>query len=370
VDALTIVLFVVGIVLLVLGAEVLIRGASRLALTVGISPLVVGLTVVAFGTSAPEMAVSATAAASGETDIAIGNVVGSNLFNTLVILGFCGLVGSLVIHWRIIRLEVPMVIVLSVALWAMIRDGALDRWEAGLLFAGLLGYTAWSIRASRRETAAAQAELAPGAELPEGPGRWYVDVGLVVVGLVMLVVGSNWMVDGASEMAEALGVSQLVIGLTVVAAGTSLPELATSLLATWRGQRDIAVGNVIGSNIFNLLGVLGLGGLVADGGLVASELVQNVDVVVMIGAAALCLPVFLSGEHRLHRSESALFVTAYGLYLAYLIMRSSDAGAPDWFVNLARFGFVPLAGIVVVWIAIRDVAAGKAGPQQARPTAP
>ncbi len=350
----TVIMLIAGLVLLVAGAEGLVRGASRIALAAGISPLVVGLTVVAFGTSSPEMAVSVAAVRGGVSDIAIGNVVGSNVFNILVVVGTCALVLPLVISWRLVRLEVPLMIGISVLLWVFVRDGELARWEAAILFAGAIGYTVWAIRASRKEGAAAQEASAPGAEPPAVPSPWYVNVAYVIGGLTLLVVGSNWMVDSAVEIAESFGLSELVIGLTVVAAGTSLPELATSVLATIKGERDIAVGNVVGSNIFNILGVLGLSGLVADGGLQASSFVRDVDVPVMILVAAICLPVFFSGRNLMHRYEGFGFVLAYLAYVTYLVWNSSDGGAPDWYADVIWFALVPLAFVVVLVTAWRD----------------
>lgn len=350
----TIVTLVAGLVLLVAGAEGLVRGASRLALAAGISPLVVGLTVVAFGTSSPEMAVSVAAVRGGETDIAIGNVVGSNVFNVLLIVGLCAAVSALTIAWRLVRLEVPLMVALSVLLWLLVLDGELARWEGGLLFAGVIGYTVWAIRSSRKESAAAQEMSAPGADPPAEPSPWYVNIAYVIGGLTLLVLGSNWMVDAATEIAEAAGLSDLVIGLTIVAAGTSLPELATSILATIRGERDIAVGNVVGSNIFNILAVLGLSGLVAPEPLEASSFVQDVDMPVMILAAAICLPVFFSGRNLMHRWEGLMFVAGYVAYIVYLIWNSSDGGAPGWYVNTLRFGIIPLAFLVVLTTAWRD----------------
>jgi cation:H+ antiporter len=346
-------MLVAGLVLLVLGAEALVRGASRLALAVGISPLVVGLTVVAFGTSSPEMAVSVSAARGGESDIAIGNVVGSNTFNVLFILGICALTSALTIAWRLVRLEVPLMVAVSVVLWLLVLDGGLARWEAGLLFLALIAYTVWAVRASRKESAAAKETSAPGAAPPTGPSPWYVNVGLVLGGLGLLVLGSTWMVDSAVDIASELGLSELVIGLTIVAAGTSLPEVATSVLATIRGERDIAVGNVVGSNIFNILGVLGAAGLVAKEELRASSFVQDVDVPVMILAAAICFPVFFSGRNLMHRWEGGLFLAGYVLYVTYLIWNSSDAGAPGWFVDAVRFGLVPAAVVLVIVVAWR-----------------
>jgi cation:H+ antiporter len=353
-DAMTILLLVLGLILLVAGAEGLVRGASRIALSAGISPLVVGLTVVAFGTSSPEMAVSVSAVRRGASDIAIGNVVGSNIFNILLIVGLCALVIPLVISWRLVRLEVPLMIGISVLLWVFVRDGALARWEAAVLFAGVIGYTVWAIRASRKESAAAQAASAPGAEPPEAPSPWYVNIAYVVGGLVLLVVGSQWMVDSAVEIAENFGLSELVIGLTIVAAGTSLPELATSVLATIKGERDIAVGNVVGSNIFNILGVLGLSGLVGKTELQASTFVQNVDIPVMILVAAICLPVFFSGRNLMHRYEGAGFIAAYLIYVIYLVWNSSDSGAPSWYASIVWFVIAPSAVVVVLVTAWGD----------------
>ena len=350
----TVIMLTAGLVLLVAGAEGLVRGASRIALSVGISPLVVGLTVVAFGTSSPEMAVSVSAVRDGASDIAIGNVVGSNIFNILLIVGACALVMPLVISWRLVRLEVPMMIGISILLWLFILDGEIARWEAAILFAGVIGYTVWAIRASRKESAAALEMSAPGAEPPEVPSPWYVNVGYIVGGLVFLVVGSNWMVDSAVEIAEGFGLSELVIGLTIVAAGTSLPELATSVLATIKGERDIAVGNVVGSNIFNILGVLGLSGLVGKTELQASSFVQDVDVPVMVLVAAICLPVFFSGRNLMHRYEGFGFVVAYAIYVTYLVWKSSDAGAPGWYADIVWFAVVPLAVVVVLVTAWRD----------------
>ena len=344
----TIMTLVAGLILLVAGAEGLVRGASRIALSVGISPLVVGLTVVAFGTSSPEMAVSVSAVRGGASDIAIGNVVGSNVFNILVVLGMCTLVVPLVISWRLVRLEVPLMIGVSILLLVFVLDGEIARWEAAILFAGVIAYTVWAIRASRKESAAAQEVSAPGAEPPDTPSPWYVNLGYVAVGLVLLVVGSNWMVRSAVEIAEGFGLSELVMGLTIVAAGTSLPELATSLLATIKGERDIAVGNVVGSNIFNILGVLGLSGLVGRNELRASSFVQDVDVPVMILVAAICLPVFFSGRNLMHRYEGFAFIAAYLLYVTYLVWNSSDSGAPSWYVPAVWFVLVPLAVVVAL----------------------
>ena len=291
---------------------------------------------------------------SGASDIAIGNVVGSNIFNILLIVGVCALVVPLVISWRLVRIEVPLMIGISVLLWVFVRDGEIARWEAATLFAGLISYTVWAIRASRKESAVAQQMSAPGAEPPDVPSPWYINVGYIVGGLVFLVVGSKWMVDSAVEIAEVFGLSELVIGLTIVAAGTSLPELATSVLATIKGERDLAVGNVVGSSIFNILGVLGLAGLVGKNELQASSFVRNVDVPVMTFVAAICLPLFFSGRNLMRRYEGFGFVVAYIVYITYLVWNSSDAGAPGWYADIVWFALVPVLVVVILVTAWRD----------------
>ena len=260
--------FILGLAALVLGAELLVRGASRLALAFGISPLVVGLTVVAFGTSTPELAVSVQSAWAGQVDIALGNVIGSNIFNVLFILGASALIVPLTVHQQVIRQEVPIMIGASLLLWVLATDGGIARWEGLLLTALVVGYTLLLIRQSRRETAATQAAVdAEYAEafVPAGTDwrdHWGVQLLLILAGLALLVLGARWLVEAAVNFARVLGVSETVIGLTIVAVGTSLPEVATSIMAAIRGERDIAVGNVVGSNIFNLLGIGGIAALV------------------------------------------------------------------------------------------------------------
>lgn len=322
--ALTFVLFLAGIGLLIVGADLLVRGASRIALAAGISPLVVGLTVVAFGTSAPEMAVSVKAAFLGQSDIAYGNVVGSNIFNVLFILGLSALVAPLLVDRQLMRRDVPIMIGASLLLPALALDGRIGRLDGALLFAGILAYTAYSVVKSRRE-ATARREAEPDAK-PGPTASAAVNVLLVLGGLAMLVLGARWLVGGAVEFARALGVSELVIGLTIVAAGTSLPEVATSVLAALRGQREIAVGNVVGSNVFNVLAVLGLTGLVAPGGIPVAPQALTFDTPVMIAAALACLPIFFTG-HVIARWEGGLFLFFYAAYTAFLVMKATSSAA-------------------------------------------
>lgn len=313
-----------GLVILTVGAEVLVRGAVALAGAMRVSPLVIGLTVVAYGTSAPELVVSVQSAVAGQGDIALGNVVGSNIFNVLVILGISALIVPLRVNVQLIRFDVPLLIALSIAVYGMCLDGCLDRLDGAFLMAGLVAYTAWSVHKSRQEhSRAVLSEFA--AEYSEQEvstlARLASDIVMVVVGLGMLVFGGDLFLDAAVAMARALGLSELVIGLTLVAAGTSLPEVATSVVAAIKGERDIAVGNVVGSNIFNLMGVLGFASLVAPSGVAASEPIVSFDLPVMVLVAVACLPVFLIG-HTIKRWEACFLLTFYGLYTGHLVAQS------------------------------------------------
>jgi len=341
--------FVFGLVALVLGAELLVRGASKLALSMGISPLVVGLTVVAFGTSAPELAVSVQSAWSGQVDIALGNVVGSNMFNVLFILGLSALIVPLVVHQQIIRQEVPVMIAASLLLWAMAVDGGIGRWE-GFLLAGLVvTYTLFIIRQSRRETAAIRAEYDEAFEetLTGWDAHWSVQALLLLSGLMLLVLGSRRLVEAAVTFAQFLGVSELIIGLTIVAVGTSLPEVATSIMAALRGERDIAVGNVVGSNIFNILSVLGFSASVAPGDLTVTPSMISFDLPIMVAVAVACLPVFFNGA-CISRGEGALFLALYLAYTLYLFLLAAHHDALNGY-SMVMGGFVlPLVAVVIV----------------------
>jgi cation:H+ antiporter len=353
VSATTIVLFLAGLGLLVLGAEWLVKGASRLAAAAGISPLVIGLTVVAFGTSAPETAVSVKSALAGQVDIALGNVVGSNIFNVLFILGASAAITPLVVASQLIRLDVPVMIGVSGLMLLLAADGSIGRLDAALLFAGALVYTAFQVRQSRRETTAVKDEYAHEYG-PRGSAA-AVNGGLVAAGLALLVLGSRWLVSGAVAFAQALGVSELVIGLTIVAAGTSLPEVATSILAALRGERDIAVGNVVGSNIFNVLAVLGLAGLAAPAGLRASDALLRFDLPVMIAVAVACLPIFASGA-QIARWEGVLFLSYYVAYSAYVVLAAQQHDALPAFSAVMEAFVLPLTALtlaVVAWRAWR-----------------
>lgn len=345
---LTGIFFVAGLALLTLGAEWLVRGASRVAAWAGISPLVIGLTVVAFGTSAPELAINVQSAMGGQPDIAIGNVVGSNIANILLILGISAIVAPLVVVQQVVRQDVPLMIGISVVTYLFALDGLISTLEGFVFFGALVAYIWFLIRQSRKESREVEQEY----EQEYSPGEqknlrgWLLNIGLVVAGLGLLVLGARWMVDSAVEVAHWMGVSELVIGLTVVAVGTSLPELATSVVAAAKGERDIAVGNVVGSNIFNLFFVLGLSSIVVPVGIPVSQAALLFDIPVMIAVAVVALPIFFTGFY-IERWEGFLFLGYYVAYTIYLILKATGNEALPM-VNMVLGWFVlPLTALTL-----------------------
>jgi cation:H+ antiporter len=345
--------FLLGLAALVVGAEALVRGASKIALSLGISPLVVGLTIVAVGTSSPEVAVSVGAVLNGNTDIAVGNVVGSNILNVLLVLGIGALIAPLAVHSQLIRQEVPIMIGASLLLVVLIVDGRLGRLDALLLTVLMVGYMTFLVVQSHAEGKELQDEYAEVVCRPgEWDSHWAVQTLLIGVGLGLLVLGSDWMVDAAVAFARVMGVSDLVIGLTVIAVGTSMPEIAASIMAAVRGERDIAVGNVIGSNTFNILGCLGISGLMSGDGLSIAPAVLNFDLWVMVAVAVACLPVFIAGR-EIGRGKGLMFIGYYAAYVAYLILGAQQHDALDEY-SAIMIGFVlPITIVTLVAILIR-----------------
>ncbi len=308
--ALPIVWMLISLAMLTFGAEALVRGSASLALRAGLSPLMVGLTIVAFGTSAPELFVSLKASLDGAGDICFGNVVGSNIFNIGMILGLAALLCPIPVHLQVLRVDGPLLLAVTLFVPWLLRDGALGRGEAFLLFAGMVAYTKLSHVLAKREEKAASSAADP---LPR-PGSMAADLAWIALGLVVLVWGSRLLVHHAVSLARLLDVPDAVIGLTLVAAGTSMPELATSVVAALRRQPDIAIGNVIGSNLFNLLGILGAAGLVAP---FRAPGVSLLDLATLVLLTALLLPLLHSGR-RLLRMEGLLLLL---VFLAYLAVR-------------------------------------------------
>jgi cation:H+ antiporter len=349
-----ILLLIAGGGLLLVGAEALVKGASRLAGLLGISPLIVGLTVVAYGTSAPEMAVSVQSSSAGQGDIALGNVIGSNIFNVLVILGLSSLVAPLVVAQQLIRLDVPIMIGVSALLLLFSVDQRLQSSDGVILLIGGVVYTVFLIYLSRRET---NAEVQAEYDQEYGVKKrsrlsWLLNLGWMGLGLGTLVLGSRLFIHGAVSIATAIGVSQLVIGLTIVAAGTSLPELATSIVATLRGERDIAVGNVVGSNIFNILTVLGVTSLVSGDGVIIPTAVLHFDIPVMVAVAVACIPIFATGN-VISRWEGVLFSGYYVAYAAYLVLRASDHDHLGLFSQIMLLFVIPITVITLATVLLR-----------------
>jgi cation:H+ antiporter len=350
---LTIILLIAGLVLLVFSADWLVQGAAKIAAAVGISPLIVGLTVVAFGTSAPELAVSVMSAFKGQADLAVGNVVGSNIFNILAILGISALIIPLVVNQQLIRFDVPVMIFLSFLFYALAFDGTLTRLDGVILFAMALAYVGFLVWQSKKERNRAvlneyEQEYGNVASNPQ----WLKNLSLIIVGIVGLVVGSKWLVDGAVEIARYFGVSELIIGLTIVSVGTSLPEVATSVVAAFKGERDIAVGNVVGSNIFNIVTVLGVSSMVAPSGMAVPKEALAFDIPVMIAVALSALPIFFIG-YKIGRPGAIFFLTFYGAYLTHLILGVTKSAAFPLYHQVTVNYVAPVAALILLGVLYR-----------------
>ena len=356
----TFILLILGFILLVVGAELLVRGASRLAIIVRISPLVIGLTVVAFGTSSPELAVSLKAAFSNSSDISLGNVIGSNIFNVLFVLGISAIILPLFVSQQLIRLDVPLMIIASVLVFILGLDGNIGRFDGILLFAGIIAYIVFLIKKSRKENKEIVEEYTQeyGNDIIKPKRKIPMFIGLIIAGLLLLVLGSHLLVDSSVIIARYFNVSELLIGLTIIAVGTSLPELATSVIATIKGERDIAVGNVIGSNIFNLLAILGLAGLLSPNGINVSDTALSFDLPFMIAVAVACLPIFFTG-YIISRWEGGLFLAYYFVYIIYLYLAAvSHKILPVYNIALIIF-IVPITVITLIVLTYRSIKTNK-----------
>ncbi|HYG78107.1 MAG TPA: calcium/sodium antiporter [Planctomycetota bacterium] len=349
-----------GLALLVVGAQFLVRNASKLALTLGISPLVVGLTIVAFGTSAPELAVSIQSCLSNNTNIVLGNVVGSNIYNVLFILGLCAAISPLTVAPQLIRMDVPLMICASALLYGLAFDGRLSRLDAAVLACAIVAYTIFVIVQSKKEEKGVEAEyekdLKESLEQPE-TRKWLL-VLLIVVGLVLLSYGSDLLVGGAVGIAKALGLSDLIIGMTIVTIGTTAPEISACLVASFRGEGDIAVGNIVGSNLFNILGVLGVGGLVAKDGIAVDPGMLGFAIPVMVAVAFSCLPIFFAG-HRIARWEGLLFLAYFAFYMLHLILEAMNDTRLQALRSLVLWYVVPLTVITLIVSVWRQVKSGR-----------
>ena len=310
-----VVLLIAGFLVLGLGAELLVRGSSTLALKLGIKPLIIGLTVVAFGTSAPELAVSIESTLAGRSSIALGNVIGSNIANIGLILGFMAIITPINIELQLVKKQIPLVIAGSIFLWLLLFDRQIDFFDGLFLFAGLIGFLLFNYQQARQDQAACELiESNPIIGIPRKP-TWYY-VAMLTIGAILLVYGSSLFVESAVSLARLLGISEAVIGLSIIAIGTSIPELATSMVAAYNKEPGLAVGNVVGSNLFNILGILGVTGLIAD---ISGSEFDLVDLGVMLSYAVILLP-FAWTNLRISRTEGTILLAGYLAYMVYLYL--------------------------------------------------
>jgi cation:H+ antiporter len=331
-DLMTIIWFVFGVALLIGGAELLVRGASNLAARFGISKLIIGLTVVSLGTSAPEFAVSLQAGFNGQTDILLGNIIGSNIANILLVLGLIAMITPIRIEKKLIRIDVPIMITVSALLFFMVMNGSLERWQSILLGLLLIVYMWFLARENRVHI---------DNDIIKDKAPTWLQAIFVIAGLVLLVAGARFLVNSAVTIAEFLGVSELVIGLTVVAIGTSLPEVATSVVAALRGEAEIAVGNVVGSNIFNILFVLGIAGAIIPEDLPVHSSLIHFDIPFMLAATFACLPIFFTG-YKISRKEGILFFSYFIIYITWIVLSSTQHELLGAFSNVMLYFVIPI----------------------------
>ena len=307
-----------GLLALLGGAEVLVRAGTGLATRLAVRPIIIGLTVVSVGTSVPELAIGIDAALNGSPNLAVGNIVGTNLINFLFILGLSALLIPIAIDRRTLKFDLPAMIAATLVLYLLSLDGMLTRLDGALLLVGAVAYTLGLLRVSRRETADVNEDYTGAVSAPSEHRLTRIGLSLML-GLALVVVGAELLVEGAVSAAHALGVSDAVVGLTVIAIGTSAPELVTTIMSTVRGDRDIAIGNLLGSSIYNIVAVLGLTVLVAPNGVPVSGEVLNADLILLLAAMVAAVPVLVSGA-RITRAEGGLFVATYVGYLAWLLL--------------------------------------------------
>ncbi|MEB3265154.1 MAG: calcium/sodium antiporter [Cyanobacteriota bacterium] len=334
---------IVGILLLFGGGELFVAGSTAVALLFGIPQIVIGLTVVSLGTSAPELFVSLLSTFQGDDGIAVSNIVGSNIFNVMVVLGLSAVVVPLRVKSRLVRRDVPLLLAVSIAVWGMASTGRVT-WQAGLaLLVALVINIVWEARTAGENPD--EPEEIDDSDRSSGS----VAAIKLAAGLALLVFGSRVLVKGATAAALALGVSPVVVGLTVVSAGTSMPELVTSLVAAYRGKADLAIGNVVGSNLLNQLVILGLCGVAAGGeGLAVDPVMVSRDLPIMVATTLACLPIFWSGG-VISRLEGWILVGLYGLYLIEQVLSSTEAGLMDEFRLITLVAVLPLVLVVLVW---------------------
>lgn len=349
--------FFIGLACLLGGAHLLVQSSSGLAFRFGIPAIIIGVTVVAFATSAPEVAVSLNAVLNAQAGIALGNVLGSNITNILLILGLSTLISPIIIRRRVVWIEVPIMIAASVVVYGLALDGRLQIYDGVILltlFALFIGFQIWQYYRGRKSQS-------NNDEIETGnPPSMGLQLFLLVAGLALLVFGSHWLVESAIVIARYWGLSELVIGLTIIAIGTSLPEVATSVLAAWQDEADLSVGNVLGSNVFNLLLVLGISAIFASDGLTVSDAALALDFPFMIGVSIACLPIFFGG--RIARWKGIVFLGYYAAYLLYLFLDSTQHRFLPLFSDIMALFVLPITLLTIVVIVYQHIKTEKAKP--------
>ncbi len=368
--------FTGGLLALLVAGHLVVRAASMLGARFGLSPMVIGLTIVAAGTSAPELAVVGQAIAADDTELAVGSIIGSNIANVLLVLGVASLLGTIHVTSRVVRIDIPVMIAASTLFLLFALDGTLGRVDGIILFGGLVLFVTWTLRATRRRPERPDPEVSNEAAPSEAADdRSSGSIARVVVeliaGIAVLAVAARFVVSGAEEIARSLGVPELIVGLTIVALGTSAPEIVTTLVAAFQGRRDLAVGNAVGSNIFNILLVLGAAGMLAPSGIAVSDDALQLDLPILLAAAVACLPI-VAWDYTLNRWEGAVFVAYYLAYLTFLVLDATGHRAKDPFA-LIMIGFVvPLTIITAATVIHRQRRHRASGPgangRMSRPT--
>ena len=355
----TLLFFILGLAGLIVGAEFFLRAVDRFGLKWGVSPMVMGLTVVAFATGAPDLAISLKAAMKDSADLVLGNIIGSNIANILLILGITGFITPLQIKLRIVRIDVPIVIAMSIVLYLLALDGVLSLTDGIVLLLGLLTYSVFTFLQIRKNKVDISDlyDHDEEVELATGTLFYVKNLGLLLAGLALIALGANWMVSSAVTIAKLLGMSELVVGLTIVSIGTSLPEVATSMTAARKGNADIAVANVLGSNIYNIMLTLGLTIVVTPGVLEVSRNALMLDMPFMIAVAVGCIPIFLTG-FDLDRKDASLFLFYYAGYLIYLILEATGSEYLGWIEKGFFFGILPFTFFYIFSRLIREVLTG------------
>jgi cation:H+ antiporter len=366
--------FTGGLLALLIAGHLVVRAASMLGARFGLSPMVIGLTIVAAGTSAPELAVVGQAIAADDTELAVGSIIGSNIANVLLVLGIVALLGTIHVTSRVVRIDIPVMIAASTLFLLFALDGTLGRVDGIILFGGLVLFVTWTLRATRRRPERPDPEVsneAAPSEAGDDPSSGSIPraVAELIAGIAVLAVAARFVVSGAEEIAGSLGVPELIVGLTIVALGTSAPEIVTTLVAAFQGRRDLAVGNAVGSNIFNILLVLGAAGMLAPSGIAVSDDALQLDLPILLAAAVACLPI-VAWDYTLNRWEGAIFVAYYLAYLTFLVLDATGHRAKDPFA-LIMIGFVvPLTIITAATVIHRQRRHRTAAPRGARPDEP